>query len=144
MILALKAPQRTHSVSLDAGESGGSGESTSSLQEENKLINVNIEFFFSCNNMRTYNHLMTFALNGHHSPEGQQLHAHRGDRVCQAHPVEDTQSGDQYVEVSPQPNQLRYASFRQCQRLMTCKRRKSNVFQVLEGPNKAVSFLCFT
>lgn len=48
-----------------------------------------------------YNHLMTFALNGHHSPEGQQLHAHRGDRVCQAHPVEDTQSGDQYVEVSP-------------------------------------------
>lgn len=46
-------------------------------------INVNVGFLFG--------------LDGHRSPEGQQLHAHRGDQLCQAHPVEDTQRAGQYV-----------------------------------------------
>lgn len=33
----------------------------------------------------------SFALNGYHSPEGQLLHAHRGDQLCQHHPIEDKQ-----------------------------------------------------
>lgn len=34
------------------------------------------------------------------SPEVQQLHAHRGDQLCQAHPVEDPQRGGQFVFIT--------------------------------------------
>lgn len=47
-------------------------------------LNGNIRFII-------VDYLMTFALSGNRSPEGQKLHAHRGVRVCQAHPVENAQ-----------------------------------------------------
>lgn len=74
---------QTHSVSLDARKSRGSRESTSSLQE-GPISRCVIEFFFCAQP----GHLSTnFALQRHHSPEGQQLHAHQDGRVFQHHPV---------------------------------------------------------
>lgn len=35
-----------------------------------------------------------------HSPEVQQLHAHRGDQLCRAHPVEDPQRRGQFVLIT--------------------------------------------
>lgn len=75
-----KMPQ-THSVSLDAGESGGSGDSASSLEENRRSASVGFA--------GVSGGLSQKKQRSGHSPRYQRVHAHLGDQTCQAHPISD-------------------------------------------------------
>lgn len=69
------------------------------------LINVSLGFIFGLPSP-------DLCPSGNHSPEVQQLRAHRGVQVCQPHPVVNTQRRDEEYEVSSCKQTINKSNYR--------------------------------